>query len=283
MISGLNGLIGWHLFCEAQKKFSAFGTYRKEHPVFDHARFFRIDLHDEDQIREVFEKVKPHYFIHAWAMCDLDICETYPGMAHRINVEGTEKMLRAAEQSGCVEKFVYISTDHVFDGENGSYDEDARPNPKHVYGRTKRQAEMLVEKTSLPFLIIRPGLVIGQSLQGNKGPRDFLFSRIDARKPTHLFTDEYRTPVRGVDLARRVLDLAVSSETGVFHIAGRKRFDRYQLGCQLAFSHGVRADYIFPRLRRDDAWAHIRPHDLSLKSNRTGAWVSHESVLMPCR
>jgi len=201
-------------------------------------------------------------------MCDLDLCETMPDMAWQINVEGTRKMLAAVKKVPTVKKFIFHSTDHVFDGEKGPYTEEDPPAPKHVYGATKHRGEECVISSGLPYLIVRPGLVIGESFQGNKGTRDFLFSRIRAGKPTHLFTDEWRTPIEVASLVSRVLKLTLSESAGIFHVAGPEHLSRYEIGKSIAKKSGLPTKYILPRLRQEDEWAHIRPRNLSLISQK---------------
>ncbi len=267
-MTGLNGLIGWNLFESLRERYETLGTFRKHHPGLGTEGLLRLEVDDEPGLAGAFDRLRPDYVMHAWAMCDLDLCEQMPEAAYRVNVEGTRKILRVCRNLPGLKKFVFISTDHVFGGEHGGYDENDLPRPKHVYGRTKFAAEQRVKDSGLPYLIIRPGLVIGSSLQGNKGPRDFLFSRIRSGKPTHLFLDEWRAPLQAKDLAGRVLELALGPETGIFHVAGEKTYSRFELGRRLARAFGLPTDQIFPRLRKEDPWARIRPRDISLKSRR---------------
>jgi len=162
-----------------------------------------------------------------------------------------------------------MSTAHVFDGKKGCYTEYDEPNPIHVFGRTKRKAELIVEKSGLPYLIIRTDIVIGPSLQGDKGTPDFFIKRTKQRKPTHYFTDELRTAVKGENMGRRVMELALSNETGIFHIGGEKVMSRYEIAVSVLKEMGLPTKYIHPKLRAEDVWAHIRPRDLSLSSART--------------
>ena len=217
LVLGLNGLIGWHLSLEASRRgHEVFGTYRRENGPFEGPGRFRLDYADPGAVHALFQKLDPDLLIHAWAMCDLDICESLPEVAWRINVEGTRTVLAAARELPRLRKFVYLSTDHVFDGNRGGYDESDEPCPKHVYGRTKAEAERLVMNSGLKALLVRPGLVIGASAQGNKGPRDFLCARIRAGKPTHYFTDEWRSPIRAEAMAARVLTLCLGGKTVFF-------------------------------------------------------------------
>ncbi|MBN1688451.1 MAG: sugar nucleotide-binding protein [Candidatus Omnitrophica bacterium] len=271
LITGLNGVYGWNIYREIARHHEAYGTYRKTHPVFKKGEnFFRIDWAHESEAEAILKKIRPEYFVHAWCMCDMDLCEISPEMARKVNVEGTRKILAALHQF-CpdLKKFVFLSTAHVFDGEKGGYTEFDEPKPKHVFGATKRKAELLVEKCGFPSLIIRPDIVVGRSLQGDKGTPDFFIKRTKAGKPTHYFTDELRTTVKAEAMAKRMLELALSDETGVFHIGGEKVMSRYEIAVSLVKERGLPTHHIHPRLRKDDEWAHIRPKNLSLKSGRT--------------
>lgn len=266
LITGLNGVTGWNLFQSAAAQFACRGTFRKTHPVFKPEEFTRLDFEDPAAIDECLRKWQPTHVIHSWAMCDLDLCEVFPDMARKVNVSGTSRLIHALSTLPSLRKLVFISTDHVFDGEHGSYTENDSPVPKHVFGRTRREAEILVLESGLPALVIRPGLVIGQSFQGNKGPRDFLLRRIQSGKQTHYFTDEWRSPIRTADLGVRVVELALSDKQGIVHVAGQTAMNRYELARALAVEAGLSTEQILPRLRQEDRWAHIRPKDLSLTS-----------------
>lgn len=266
LVTGLNGLIGWNLFRWGKSRFEIQGTYRKNCPRLNGQLFHRINLSDDQEVIAFVKNYQPDVLIHSWGMCDLDVCESFPQMAYEINVLGTKRFIEAARQAGSIKKIIYVSTDHVFCGRRGRYRESDEPSPRHAYGRTKHEAEREVARSGLPFLIIRPGLVIGPSVQGNKGPRDFLLSRIRAGKPTHYFTDEWRSPIPAEQLAERVFKLIEQSREGIYHIAGNSILNRFDLACKMAADQGLSTQYIFPRLRSEDEWAHIRPEHLTLAS-----------------
>lgn len=269
LVTGLNGIIGWNIFKTASELFpGTVGTYREAHPRLENLNVRRLEIDSAESLAALLAEFEPEVLIHSWAMCDLDLCEQIPAMAEKVNIEGTETILKAAARVKNLKRFVYISTDHVFDGESGYYSEEDAPVPKHVYGRTKLAAEKLVQASGLPWQILRPGLVIGDSLQGRKGPRDFLLTRIKAGKPTHYFTDEWRTPIPAPEMARRVVDLACSEHSGIFHVAGAEIFSRYELAQKIARDNGFTTEQVFPRLRREDRWASIRPKNLSLRTVR---------------
>src|ERR1041385_4224460 len=96
LITGLNGLIGWNIFKTAAQQFPTSGTYRTPPPLFAGNSFYKVDLENEASLDQMFQNLAPDYLIHAWAMCDLDLCEQIPNMAEKINIEGTESILGAA-------------------------------------------------------------------------------------------------------------------------------------------------------------------------------------------
>ncbi len=265
LITGLNGLIGWNLFQFFQDRYDVYATYRSPHPkLLLEKNCFRIDLDSEKEIRQTLNRIQPDIIIHSRAICDLDVCEEFPELAERVNVKGTELLLKEISNLKNLERFIFISTDHVFDGEKGSYTIDDEPKPKHVYGKTKRSAELAVLNSGLPFLIIRPGLVIGDSLQGNKGPKDFLCNRLRKKKETTLFVDEWRSPVSADRLCQSVGLLIQMKKQGIFHIAEAENLNRFDLGISLAEKYELPSQYILPQYRKNDILAHIRPRDISL-------------------
>ena len=131
---------------------------------------------------------------------------------------------------------VYVSSDHVFGGD-GTYNEDSPPCPISMYGRTRVEAEKLVLQRP-EALIIRTGLAIGPSPNGRTGHLDWLRYRSQRQLPITIVEDECRSVVWVEDLARRVMEIARSGETGIRHIPATRAVSRIEL-----------AQYLFKRLR----------------------------------
>jgi len=101
-----------------------------------------LDITELNQVRETIALFQPDVIVHLAAMTDVDGCERDPELAFDVNVRGTENLLD--NFSG---RFIYISTDYVFDGSNGPYTEKDEVNPISVYGRTKLYGEDLVQQS----------------------------------------------------------------------------------------------------------------------------------------
>ncbi len=89
----------------------------------------------------------------------------------RVNVEGTRKLLHAAQAAG-VKRFVFISSVKAM-GEGGGrcLDEEAEIPPETPYGQSKREAEKLVlaaaSEYQLHATVLRLSMVYGPGCKGN--------------------------------------------------------------------------------------------------------------------
>jgi len=137
LVLGASGLVGgaFHHWLERNGR-AVTGTY--------HARqkpgLVRFDFGSEAGL--LGEGLAPDVIVMASALTHVDFCETHPEEAYRRNVEDVRLVVNYSRARGC--QLVFFSTDYVFDGHAGPYDEDAVPHPISVYGRTKRLAEELV-------------------------------------------------------------------------------------------------------------------------------------------
>jgi dTDP-4-dehydrorhamnose reductase len=100
-----------------------------------------LDITDRQKVDVFFRKNKPNQIIHAAALADVCKCELEPELAFKINVLGTYFIFAACQKYKA--KLIYISTDHIFDGEKGNYKETDRPNPQGVYALTKYLGEQI--------------------------------------------------------------------------------------------------------------------------------------------
>src|SRR6202049_1227286 len=99
------------------------------------------DIRDADRVREVVVKTRPDWIVLAAAYTNVDDCETHPDLAFAVNRDGPVNVAQAAQQIGA--KFLFLSSDYVFDGNKTSpYETTDARNPQSVYGRSKAEAEV---------------------------------------------------------------------------------------------------------------------------------------------
>src|SRR5882757_10148298 len=119
-----------------------------------------MDLAHPDQIRDVIRAIKPQLIINPAAYTAVDLAESEPDLAMRINAEAPGVMAIEAKKLGAA--MIHYSTDYVFDGDKtGSYTEEDTPNPQSVYGRSKLAGERAIQEAGIPHLILRTSWVYG--------------------------------------------------------------------------------------------------------------------------
>ncbi len=178
--------------------------------------YVSLDITREAEVRRVVAAVKPDVIVHcaAWTAVDLAEDEEKKEKVYAINVEGTRYLAEAAKALDA--KFLYLSTDYVFNGqgEHPWEPEDKNYAPLNYYGVTKLEGEKAVSSLLEKYFIVRIAWVFG--LNG----RNFIKTMLDAGK-THeelrVVCDQIGTPTYTLDLARLLTDMIETEKYGYYH------------------------------------------------------------------
>jgi dTDP-4-dehydrorhamnose reductase len=224
---GATSMLGWSILRAAPGPVTAFcnGFTRKSPPGIERG----IHLDDPVAMYELFATESPQLIIHCAGVCDVEKCEESPEFAYSVNVDGTQLLI---EHAPAAARIVYCSSDHVFSGDTGPYDEASPTDPVSVYGKTRVAAEHLIAARP-NTLIVRSGLWIGPSATGRNGHLDWLRYRHGRQLPMTVVADEARSAVWAEDAARRVWALADSELTGVRHVVATRAVARPALAAFL--------------------------------------------------
>jgi len=221
-----------------------------------------IDVADFDRLREALDDVSPSLVVNCAAMPDIRPCEADPRGARAVNSDAPALMANWCGARGA--RFVHFSTDQVFDGTRSFYGEDDRPAPVHAYGATKAAGEAAVLDANPDALVARLSLIYGASSSRIRSASEGLIAALGQGRRLGLFTNEYRTPVLVDDLVRAVIFLAESDFSGMIHLAGPDRLNRFEFGCAVASRFGLRLDLLVPAASEGLEATPPRPLDLSL-------------------
>jgi dTDP-4-dehydrorhamnose reductase len=266
LITGASGQLGCYLLRELHKRHGQVVAWSgaRRGDRFGHV-LLPIDLADSAAIADAYNEARPEVVIHAAALARVSDCYTDPEKARRVNTVATSALAELSARRKA--RFVFVSTDLVFDGERGSYREQDLPSPISVYGRSKADAE--VAALAAPRgVVARVSLLYGPSLVGRPSFFDDQVAALRGGRPVSLFADEFRTPLDLATAAKALLELASSDYTGILHIGGPERMSRLEMGQRLAKYLGSSAD-VFLATRRDQSPApEPRPRDVSLDSSR---------------
>jgi len=220
-VTGAGGLIGYYLVQAAPHSAPSWRVRGLTRP--------ELDLLDFAAVRREFQKEPPLLLIHCAALSNTPACEKNPALARKLNIDVTALLAELAQNI----PFIFFSTDLVFDGRAGNYDESAPVNPLNLYARTKAAAEKIV-LANPKHTVIRTSLNGGTSPAGDRGFNEQLRRAFQNGQTLTLFTDEFRCPIPSAVTAKAVWELAAHSKPGLYHVAGRERLSRWQMGQLIA-------------------------------------------------
>jgi dTDP-4-dehydrorhamnose reductase len=246
LYTGSNGLLGQKISA-ATTGFSdhAFlATARAENRTINlgTAKYASMDITNAEEVNKVVREFKPDVIIHGAAMTHVDQCEQNKELAYQLNVVGTQNMADAAKSIGA--HLVHISTDFIFDGTEGPYDEQGIPNPLSYYGETKLEAEKIVQALD-HWSILRTVLVIGMAEDLSRS-NIVLWAKgaLEKGQAINVVDDQFRTPTLAEDLAQGALLAATQKAQGIYNISGPDFMSIYELVGHVAEHFGLSMDAV---------------------------------------
>jgi dTDP-4-dehydrorhamnose reductase len=282
LLTGASGLLGGNCMARLARNptVQLYATHRDPdfpipHTFAQGVSAFPLDLTDETAVWNIVSTVQPNIIIHTAAHTEPAFCEWNRQDAYALNVKATKVLATLAEMFGA--RFIFISTDLVFDGTKGNYSEEDAPNPLSYYAETKLEAEVLVRKLVGNHIILRVPLLLGISPRGTRSVNERLVKEFEAGKTVNLFCDEYRTPICASVLARVIEEVAIgrlSEITGLLHAGGAERVSREDLGRKIAARWKFNQDLIQSTWSSDEPSTPPRPKDVSLNSTKLHAHLS---------
>ncbi|MFO0891562.1 MAG: SDR family oxidoreductase [Isosphaeraceae bacterium] len=233
VIGGSGQIGGWLLRGLAARGHRAFGTYS----TVPMPGLSRLDASERAEAAAAIERQAPDVVFYPAGFTWVDGCERDPGQAVAANLEQPLNLAAAARRVGA--RFVYFSTDYVFDGRDGPYAEDAPTSPLSAYGRAKRDAELAIQdELGARQLTVRTSWVFGPERQGKNFAYQLLKGLAEGR-PTVCPEDQVSSPSYGPDVAAAVVRLVEEGHHGLFHVAGPEVMDRVAFARAIARGFGM--------------------------------------------
>lgn len=235
LVTGSHGLLGQKLSAALRRtKHDWLGTGRKTDPAPGCENHYRqMDIVRKDQVSEVIRDFRPEVIIHGAAMTQVDDCETKRTECWEANVTATGHLLEAAQSVGA--RFIFVSTDFIFDGKKTLLDEQAVPAPVNYYGESKLAAEQLVMDYPGPWAILRTVLVYGVSADASRSNIVLWVKKsLEDGKEIRVVNDQWRTPTLAEDLAAGCLLAAEHQAQGIFHVSGSELMTPYDIAVAVA-------------------------------------------------
>lgn len=171
-----------------------------------------LDITNEKAVKQFVQNFMPDVIIHCAAWTAVDKAEENVELVNKINVLGAKYLTESSLDIGA--KLVYISTDYVFSGKGSRcYETDDEKNPLSVYGSSKLEGEIEVQKNAKHF-IVRTSWVFG--VNGNNFVKTML-KLAEPNKELTIVSDQIGSPTYTRDLAKLICDMIVTEKYGTYH------------------------------------------------------------------
>jgi dTDP-4-dehydrorhamnose reductase len=266
LITGASGLYGSKIAELAVKNGHTVYSVHSQHTATSGIPI-KLDVSDKTEVESQLKNISPDVIVHAASMTDVDKCEQNRELAWKINVEGTNNIVKAAKINNAY--FLHISTDYVFDGEKGRYNETDLPSPLSYYGYTKLKAEELIKNNLKDYCIARTSVIYGAiPAAGKINFALWVLNKLKNKEQTKLFIDQWNSPTLNTNLADMTFEAVERRLTGIFHLSGATRINRYDFGVAIAKAFILDESLLVPAHMKDLAFPAKRPRDSSLDTAR---------------
>jgi dTDP-4-dehydrorhamnose reductase len=238
LITGANGLLGQALVHRMSRfpEYDVLATSHDDEPRFDGGScgYAPLDVTDGEAVRALFQDFTPNVVVNCAALSAIGDCEANRDAAWAVNATAVRTLAETCRMHGA--RMVQVSSDFVFDGQNGPYAEDARPDPVNYYGRTKLAGENAVREAGLSkWAIARTVLVYGtaQAMRRSNVVL-WMIDQLANGERIRVVNDQWRTPTYVEDLAIGIERLVHFEKTGIYHLSGRELMTVHDLARTVA-------------------------------------------------
>ncbi len=245
LITGANGLLGQRLisFYKLFNDVELLGCSIEEAPYYSDAPYLQLDITSRDNVKKVLYDFYPDVIINAAGFTNVDLCEIQKETAWKVNVKGVEYLAEACRAIDS--KLIQISTDYIFNGVSGPYDETAKPDPLGYYGRTKLASENTLKISAITYSVIRTNVLYGMA---NSRP-DFVrwvIDELSANKKIFVVVDQIGNPTFIEDLVQAINKIISFEKYSLYNIGGKDFVNRFEFANLVAETFNLNKELIVP-------------------------------------
>ena len=268
-ITGGTGLLGKALIENRSDNDEIVSTYLGDYTMNDDSgiRYLKLDIRDLEKGIRIFRVFRPEVVIHTASIGSPDYAEQHREETEDINVSGTQKIISICEQFGA--KFIYISSNGIYDGERAPYGEDSRAEPINYYGEVKLQAEAVTKQARIRHAIVRPILMYGWNHPFER-PNIVTHAilKLQKKEKIYAYDDVYVNPLFNQSCSNAIWAIIKNEKYDAFNIAGADRVSIYQLLKKVADIFHLNGNLIEPVQQGFFNELVMRPRDTSFKTEK---------------
>lgn len=225
LVTGVKGQLGFDVVNELKKRgHTAVGVDIEE-----------MDITEEESVNRVIKEASPDAVIHCAAYTAVDAAEENVELCRRVNALGTEYIARVCKELDI--KMMYLSTDYVFNGQGTRpWEPDDEREPLNVYGQTKYEGELAIEKYLTKYFTIRIAWVFGVN------GKNFIKTMLNLGKShdtVSVVNDQIGSPTYTYDLARLMVDMVETERYGRYHATNEGLCSWYEFACEIFKQAGM--------------------------------------------
>ena len=225
LVTGTKGQLGYDVVNELEKRgHTAVAVDIEE-----------MDITDAVSVERVITEAEVEAVVPCAAYTAVDAAEDNVEICRRVNAEGTENIAKVCKKLDL--KMIYISTDYVFDGEGERpWEPDDERHPLNVYGQTKYEGELAVEKYLEKYFIVRIAWVFGVN---GKNFIKTMLKLSETHEELNVVDDQVGSPTYTYDLAVLLVDMVESDKYGRYHATNEGLCTWYEFAKEIFRQAGV--------------------------------------------
>lgn len=273
LITGGSGLLALNWALTIREKFNVTLGLHDRNINLKGTRSIFLDLDSKEALIQALDALEPQFVIHAAGLTSIEQCEANPTLAKYINVDLTNNLAKVCARLHI--PMIYISTDHLFSGNESLINEEHSVSPVNVYAKTKAEAEACVLDSDAEPLIIRSNFY-GWGTSYRHSFSDMVINHLRSGKKIILFKDIYYTPMLIESLVYAVHELVHKKAKGIFNVVGDDRISKYDFGLKIAKEFNLDNDLIAQGKIIDKLSLVNRPHDMSLSNKKVSNYLGRK-------
>lgn len=260
LVTGSAGLIGRQVVKDiSTQNYQVHASYHKTKPEFGIP--IRLDLTNLNEISKIMNKIKPDSIIHLAAFTNVDLCEKEKDLAMKVNAKATHVLAKEAAKYDSF--FLYVSTDYVFDGNQGMRKENDKTSPLGFYGKSKLEGEKALYNLASNWCIARTSTPFGTHPTKKSFPL-WIIENLKQKKEIKVVADQFTSPTYIPNLSKMLIEIATKQLVGIYHVAGASKISRYNLAELIAEKMKIDKKLLKPIPMDEMKLQAQRPKDSSL-------------------
>jgi dTDP-4-dehydrorhamnose reductase len=230
---------------------------------------YQVKLEEKESLAACLADTQPQIIVY----CAVPQAQAEEKLHRLVSVEGVRRVLASLDYATFPVLFIYVSTNAVFSGRHGPYQENDEADPAvrrdsyRTYALTRFEGEKIAQANWPNTIIVRTATVNGRDVKGKLNSRLAMpVGRLQMGQPVARFRDRYISPTLVDNLVAALLEVISPDFTyrGILHLTGSQRVTDYEYTRCLARCLGIDENLVKPDYMADSPLMVNCPRDNSL-------------------